>query len=130
MSCWTRGFDKAIRSIAMLLADDAQRKNEIQPPFRLSLDDSRGGGSGEVEIDKRLVDCVHTIDDVFGVEADCEILAFETDGDFFVDFAVVGVSVEGERVFFDLHLDVGFFLCAVDERDAVDCVFKHFFCQR
>ena len=77
----------------MLLADDAQRKNEIQPPFRLSLYNSRGGGSGEVEIDKRLVDCVHTIDDVFGVEADCEILAFETDGDFFVDFAVVGVSV-------------------------------------
>ena len=65
MSCRERGSAEVIRYLARLLADDSQRKNEIQPPIRLALDDSRSSGSGEVESHKRLVDCMHTIYDVF-----------------------------------------------------------------
>ena len=37
------------------------------------------------------------------------------------------MRVEGDGVLFYFHLDVGFFLGAVDERYTVDCVFKKFF---
>ena len=95
------GSAEVIRYLARLLANDSQRKNEIQPPIRLALDDSRSSGSGEVESHERLVDCMHTIDDVFWIEAYREIFAFESDCDFFVDFAVYPVAIETAARKFD-----------------------------
>ena len=56
---------KVSRYLAHFLAYYTQGKNEIQPPIRLALDDSRSSGRGEVESHERFVDCVHAIYDVF-----------------------------------------------------------------
>ena len=70
-----------------------KRQNKIQPIFCATFDDARGSGGGEIESHERLINCMHAVDNIFGIKANNEIFTFKTNCDLLINVAVFGMSI-------------------------------------